>query len=251
MVTLRFTRVASLGLEVLHASNLTHAYPAHLHEHDSIGVLLLGEERIHCGDRTSIVRPGEAFIVAAEEVHSGESIGAEYLLMKIVAPRALPTCVIDDPRVAPMLLDLLVKLERQSVSRSQFSRVLDLLSAHQSSEPDEAMPIADVREYVKTHSVAGVSLAEMTAVARLSRFHLLRRFRRIAGVPPHEYQTQLRIARARLLLRGGRPIAEAALRTGFVDQSHLSRHFKRIVGMTPGDYVAQSNIVQDPNPAAR
>jgi AraC-like DNA-binding protein len=44
------------------------------------------------------------------------------------------------------------------------------------------------------------------------------------------------VYRARDLLRSGVPIAEAALRTGFVDQSHLNRHFKRIIGVTPGQY---------------
>lgn len=40
-------------------------------------------------------------------------------------------------------------------------------------------------------------------------------------------------------------ISQAALETGFFDQSHLSRNFKRIVGITPGQYVSKSKIVQD------
>ena len=56
---------------------------------------------------------------------------------------------------------------------------------------------------------------------------------------------QLRVAYARKLIRDGESISEAALATGFCDQSHLSRTFKRIVGLTPGQYIARSKIVQD------
>jgi AraC-like DNA-binding protein len=46
----------------------------------------------------------------------------------------------------------------------------------------------------------------------------------------------VRVERARLLLARGVPIAQAALDTGFADQSHLTRQFKRFVGVTPGEY---------------
>jgi AraC-like DNA-binding protein len=70
----------------------------------------------------------------------------------------------------------------------------------------------------------------------LSPFHLLRVFRNRAGFPPHEYQTQVRIAHARRLIRAGVPLSQTAVETGFFDQSHLSRNFKRIVGVTPRQY---------------
>jgi AraC-like DNA-binding protein len=52
-------------------------------------------------------------------------------------------------------------------------------------------------------------------------------------MPPHAFQTQLRVARARKLLREGASPASAALEVGFTDQSHLNRHFKRVLGITP------------------
>jgi AraC-like DNA-binding protein len=78
----------------------------------------------------------------------------------------------------------------------------------------------------------------------MSPFYLLRVFHNAVGVPPHEYQTQVRIAQARKLIRKGMSISQVALTTGFFDQSHLYRNFKRIVGVTPGQYLSQSKIVQ-------
>lgn len=81
-----------------------------------------------------------------------------------------------------------------------------------------------------------VPLAELAAVACLSRFELVRRFRQVTGLSPHAYQVNLRIARARTLLAGGVPPAEVAADCGFSDQPHLSRTFKRAVGVSPARY---------------
>jgi AraC-like DNA-binding protein len=56
------------------------------------------------------------------------------------------------------------------------------------------------------------------------------------GMAPHAYHTQVRINRAKELLRKRLPLAEVAARAGFADQSHLHRHFTRRVGITPGRY---------------
>jgi len=81
-----------------------------------------------------------------------------------------------------------------------------------------------------------VTLAELSAVAGLSRFELVRRFREQNAVTPHAFQTNLRIAEARRLLSAGVAPAEVAAVCAFADQPHLSRVFKRAVGVSPGRY---------------
>jgi AraC-like DNA-binding protein len=81
-----------------------------------------------------------------------------------------------------------------------------------------------------------VTLAELAAVAGLSRFELIRRFRQQNGLTPHAFQRDLRIERARGMLGDGVPAAAVAAACGFADQPHLSRVFKRLVGVTPGAY---------------
>jgi len=79
-------------------------------------------------------------------------------------------------------------------------------------------------------------------VAGLSPCHLNRVFRRALGLPPHAFQTQLRVVRAGALLRRGWPLAAVAAETGFADQSHLTRRFKTVVGVTPGAYRERKNV---------
>lgn len=50
--------------------------------------------------------------------------------------------------------------------------------------------------------------------------------------------THIRIRHARNLLTRGIPIAQAALETGFVDQSHFTRCFRKVMGVTPGQYAS-------------
>ena len=81
-----------------------------------------------------------------------------------------------------------------------------------------------------------IDLAQLAEIAQLSPFHLLRSFRNQVALPPHAYQIQVRILRAKQMLRAGMPCIETAFAVGFADQSHFTKHFKRIVGVTPGLY---------------
>ncbi|MDA8382546.1 MAG: AraC family transcriptional regulator [Betaproteobacteria bacterium] len=101
-------------------------------------------------------------------------------------------------------------------------------------EPTAA--VGRAREYLRTHVFAQVTLDELATVAGIGRFRLLRAFQRRFGVPPHTYQTQLRIERARAMLRKGMTPAMVSTEVGFCDQSHFTRHFKKIIGVTPSEY---------------
>jgi AraC-like DNA-binding protein len=100
----------------------------------------------------------------------------------------------------------------------------------------EHTAVRRAREYLRERWDAPVSLAELSAVAGLSRFELARRFREQVGLPPHAYQLDLRIRTARALLEAGEPPAAVAAACGFADQAHLTRTFRRLVGVTPGRY---------------
>ncbi len=83
-----------------------------------------------------------------------------------------------------------------------------------------------------------IPLSELADEFGLSQYHFARLFKQAIGFPPHEYQIQLRISRARMLLvkRPDVRIAEIACELGFTDESHFRRHFRRIVGVTPAQY---------------
>lgn len=81
-----------------------------------------------------------------------------------------------------------------------------------------------------------VPLEELAAAVGLSKFHLIRLFRKQVGFSPHAFQLQLRISRARQMLADGTTLADVADACGFADQAHFSRCFKNAVGYTPGTF---------------
>jgi AraC-like DNA-binding protein len=94
-----------------------------------------------------------------------------------------------------------------------------------------------VREYLQDHFHENVTLARLSQIANLSPYHLNRVFCAEVGIPPHQYQAQVRIARAKLMLMNGVPVAQVAIDTGFADQSHFGRYFKRYMQVSPRRYL--------------
>ena len=83
---------------------------------------------------------------------------------------------------------------------------------------------------------APLDLDELSVLAGLSKYHLVRAFRRAYGLSPHAYHLNLRVNEAKRRLRLGCDPASVAQELGFCDQSHLNRVFVKFVGMAPAEY---------------
>jgi AraC family transcriptional regulator len=80
-----------------------------------------------------------------------------------------------------------------------------------------------------------IGIAGLAAACGLSPGHFLRAFRRSAGLTPHRWLQEQRLATARRLLAASPAgLAEIAAAAGFADQSHFTRVFARAVGTSPG-----------------
>jgi AraC-like DNA-binding protein len=103
---------------------------------------------------------------------------------------------------------------------------------------DQAAAAARIRAFLHDGATAAATLADVASAAGCSRFAAYRAFRGRYGVPPSEYQRQLRLRAARQALAAGAAPADAAATAGFADQAHLTRWFRRCYGITPGAYRA-------------
>jgi AraC-like DNA-binding protein len=158
--------------------------------------------------------------------------------------------ILSDRDLAAEFLGLHVALEGEAPQLEKDSRLLDVLSylivrhAGPAIVPGptgkERRAVKLAKDYLEDGYARNVSLEELAAVVHLSPYHLTRVFKAEIGLPPHAYQTQARVRRAKDLLLRGWPVARVAHETGFFDQSHFSRHFKRLVGVSPGSYARVS-----------
>jgi AraC family transcriptional regulator len=89
------------------------------------------------------------------------------------------------------------------------------------------------REFMRGNLSRPMSLQEIADSAGVSAFHFARGFRRATGLPPHQYLTEQRLLKARILLHNpSLSIGEVAQAVGFT-HSHFTALFTRRLGMTP------------------
>jgi AraC family transcriptional regulator len=82
-----------------------------------------------------------------------------------------------------------------------------------------------------------LSLQALANESGYSRVHFIRMFRAATGYSPHNYLLNLRLERARELLKNSSlSLIDIALDCGFSSHSHMSRLFHKGVGITPSAY---------------
>lgn len=169
-----------------------------------------------------------------------------------------PEVAIKDRELTGAFLELCRVLETSASGLERDARLLSTLTLfvercaglRPGSDTDsrERRAVKLVREYLEDNLAKNVRLEELSRVANLSPYYLNRVFSQEVGVPPHRYQLQIRLDRAKVLLVRGASIDQVVDETGFADHSHLTRHFKRQFQVPPSRYLVQNRKnVQDKN----
>ena len=251
------------GVELLSAEFRNHAFMPHWHDAYMIAAAAMGSERVRRNRVEHVVGPGTLALLNPGEIHDGEAVDpnigwnfralyvAPEVMAEVAQDRGLRgrgelrferTLLSDEPGTGIFLKlhrDLensRSKLQRDShlavalahlFAMASFGRAQDLRVAGSRSSLDRA------RDYLSAEWARPVSLMELSQVAGLSRYHLLRSFRGRFGLPPHAYQMQLRVLHAKEFLFAGMAAKDAAQEAGFCDQAHLTHAFRRSTGVTP------------------
>lgn len=119
--------------------------------------------------------------------------------------------------------------------------VLATLSGRQVATPAPSARdhrrVSDALHYMEANADRPVELDELAAVARMSKYHFLRVFRRITGVTPYQLLISLRLRRAAVRLRTSRDaVAAIAFDAGFGDLSTFNARFRSVFGASPGAF---------------
>jgi len=97
-------------------------------------------------------------------------------------------------------------------------------------------------DYVEDHVAEQIRLRDLAAIAGMSTFQLVRRFKEVTGLPPHQYVTRRKIERAKQLLsEPDSSVLEVALACGFASPSHFAQAFRLVTGVTPRSYRSASS----------
>lgn len=90
--------------------------------------------------------------------------------------------------------------------------------------------------FMTEHFAEHITLENLCKCSGLSKSTLLRAFTKSKGVTPYRYLQAVRIGKAKELLEQGAAPIDAALQTGFSDQSHFTNFFNMFIGLSPAAY---------------
>ena len=91
------------------------------------------------------------------------------------------------------------------------------------------------KQFIDRHFDEPIDLDALAREACLSKYHFLRVFKRYYGQTPHQYLVDVRVAKAKTLLRGGANVLEACTRVGYQSVTSFSTRFKSVTGSAPSE----------------
>jgi AraC-like DNA-binding protein len=250
---------------LLHAHYVRQVFPRHFHDSFVVCVNERGAHASWYRGSTVIIPEGAITVVSPGEVHTGRPVPglpwhyrAMYVDAELLATLAtevglpagtmpsLPSLFVSDARLAGAFVRAHRRCESESDPLECEAHVADvlltLLQRHAIGPRRNAGPsyssqaVGRAMEFIQDCYSERLTLDRLAEAAGVSRYSVLRAFRRDVGIPPYAFVTQVRVEHAKRLLREGVAISAVSQRVGFADQSHLTRHFKRLMGVTPGAY---------------
>ena len=241
-----------------------------MHYHEFCKVLLLVSGRgsyVVEGQRYSL-RPGDAVLIGSRSVHKPELaadapyeriiiyIDPEFLRLSSTSDCQLESCFSAGPvlrlkepqrkRLFDMATDLEKELEAAKFGHDIASSALllrlmvQLLRDIRRTDAQNPLPVLpensrvlDMMRYLDAHLEEDINIDSLAEQFYISKFHMMRLFRRETGYTVYEYLSQRRLLHARMLMEGGMRATEACYRSGFRSYSSFTRSYSKHFGSTP------------------
>lgn len=248
------------GLSLMRADFTTHEYPLHTHDALVIAVTEQGGSVVRSRGELQDATPATLFVFNPEEPHGGwlgRSARWQYRSLYLTQSAldgvakglgidSIPYFTrnkFGERDLVQSFLGLHLALEEgRDVFRERellvgsFGR---LFERHGSGRrrippaPRDRLLFERVKERMFVDYASNLRLEELAADVGLTTFQLIGLYKRVAGLTPHAYLTQIRLGMACRRLRRAEAPADVATAAGFYDQSALNKHFKRCYGITP------------------
>lgn len=251
-----------LRVEAYRLEGITQPFPNHFHECYVIGFIENGERKLSCKNKKYLVKKGDTILFNPGDTHSCSPINEgilDYrginisktvmraLVQDVTGKQELPdfsTAVIYDEEISCHLRPLHEMIMKKSGGFRKEENLLLLLATltHRYGQPfarrnpECRSEIERACFFIKQHFAEHIELDQICRYAGMSKSTLLRAFTRTKGVTPYRYLENVRISEAKKLLENGTLPIEAAILTGFSDQSHFTNYFTRFIGLSPGIY---------------
>ncbi|MBP3326120.1 MAG: helix-turn-helix domain-containing protein [Coprococcus sp.] len=251
-----------LRIEAYRFEGTRQPFPNHFHEYYVIGFVEDGQRILSCRNKEYSIERGNIILFNPGDNHAcvqsddgtfdyrGFNISKSIMLdlaEEVTGKWQLPGFsknVINNDEITCYLRPLHEMVMNGISEFGKEESLLFLISAliqnygqsFESCVPECRQEIEKACEFIRQHFSERIYLDQICRYAGLSKSTLLRAFTKSKGVTPYRYLETIRINKAKELLGNGMQPAEAAMQTGFSDQSHFTNYFNSFIGLTPGVY---------------
>ena len=251
-----------LRIEAYRFEGIVQPFPNHFHEHYVIGFVENGERCLSCRNKEYTIEQGSVLLFNPGDNHAcvqsdngtldyrGFNISKEVMLdlsEEVTGKRQLPgfsrNVVCDEEAICylrPLHEMVMNGVGEFGKEESLLFLISTLIQNYgqpfESCIPECRQEIEKACEFIDKHFTERIYLDQICRHVGLSKSTLLRAFTKAKGVTPYRYLETVRINEAKKLLQQGVPPLEAAMQTGFSDQSHFTNYFSSFIGLAPGVY---------------
>jgi AraC-like DNA-binding protein len=113
---------------------------------------------------------------------------------------------------------------------------LDMYDEDADMEIESDEKVVSIVRHINANLSGPLMLDDLSSRFFVSKYHLLRVFKKHTGYTIHQYIQKKRLIMARSLLRKKLPVIDVCGRCGFGDCSNFIRAFKKAYGVPPGRY---------------
>ncbi|KOC88187.1 AraC family transcriptional regulator [Winslowiella iniecta] len=249
------------GIECSRVKAANDAFPRHLHDEYVISANLSGSEEIWLDGKTASVSAGQVTVYNPTSVQASKFGGDSVEFVSIHLSQSLLSSIASQQNLrssnaAPILYDGVLNNPELHQAICRFALTArhgdpqwqqqdlivlcgELLDPHSEHDKADQPAINAVKAWMHDSLTVKPQLDMLAQVSGLSKYHLVRRFSQQVGMPPLQYHMQLRLHRARDMLRKNVAPLEVAMLLGFYDQSHFINAFRKVMGTTPQHYARQ------------
>lgn len=245
-----------LEIEAYHFKGVMQKFPNHFHEYYVIGYIESGKRRLSCKNYEYTINPGDLVLFNPMENHTCEQVDNKALdyrciniktevmkkaVLEITGIEFLPQFsqpVAYNCELVPLLCELhqAIMEEQQDFKKEEtflflIKHLLDeyTLPYSESIESDFNTELKEVCKYIEEHFAEHITLDDLSKIAKMNKYSLLRTFTKSMGITPYRYLETVRINIAKRLLElGGKGNAYAGLR-----QVYAHPHGRRQGHRTP------------------
>ncbi len=251
-----------LHIEAYRFEGIVQPFPNHFHDYYVIGFIESGKRCLSCKNREYTIEHGNILLFNPNDNHSCvQCDGGTLDYRELNIPKSTMLSLAEEitgNRELPYFSENVIRNEElECTLRSLHQMITEGSKEFEKEEtllllvsmlikrygrpfskciPECREEIERTCEFMTEHFDEHITLEQLCKCSSLSKSTLLRAFTKSKGVTPYRYLQAIRIDKAKKLLEQGVTPIDAAIQTGFSDQSHFSNFFNMFIGLSPTAY---------------